>query len=107
MINVNEFDDEGEVFGKPDQVEIDMIIKNGLLILCEIKSSIDKAGMYIFDRKVTFYEKRHNRKVDQAKPAAFSDRKLVICPMVDDRAKPVAQKLGVELCSYADSVELN
>ncbi len=86
------------VFGKPDQVEIDVIIKNGLLILCEIKSSIDKAGMYIFDRKVTFYEKRHNRKVD---------RKLVICPMVDDRAKPVAQKLGVELYSYADSVELN
>lgn len=98
VINVNEFDDEGEVFGKPDQVEIDVIIKNGLLILCEIKSSIDKAGMYIFDRKVSFYEKHHHRKVD---------RKLVICPMVDDRAKPVAQKLGIELYSYADSVELD
>jgi len=98
VININEFDDEGEVFGKPDQVEIDVIIKNGLLILCEIKSSIDKAGMYIFDRKVTFYEKRHRRKVD---------RKLVICPMIDDRAKPVAEKSGIELYSYADSVEIN
>ncbi|MGI0483193.1 PD-(D/E)XK nuclease family protein [Geminocystis sp. CENA526] len=98
VLNVNEFDDEGEVFGRPDQVEIDVIVKNGLLILCEIKSSIDKAGMYIFDRKVAFYEKRHQRK---------ANRKMVICPMVDDRAKPVAQNLGIELYSYADSVELS
>jgi hypothetical protein len=27
--------------------------------------------------------------------------------MVDDRAKPVAKKLGIELYSYADSVEFN
>jgi len=98
VLNINEFDDEGMVFGRPDQVEIDVIVKNGLLILCEIKSSIDKAGMYIFDRKVAFYEKRHQRK---------ANRKMVICPMVDDRAKPVAQNLGIELYSYADSVELN
>ena len=32
VLNVNEFDDEGEVFGRPDQVELDVIIKNGLLI---------------------------------------------------------------------------
>ncbi|BAQ65914.1 PD-(D/E)XK nuclease family protein [Geminocystis sp. NIES-3709] len=98
VLNVNEFDDEGEVFGRPDQVEIDVIVKNGLLILCEIKSSIDKAGMYIFDKKVAFYEKRHQRK---------ANRKMVICPMVDDRAKPVAKNLGIELYSYGDSVELN
>jgi len=97
VINVNEFDDEGEVFGRPDQVEIDVIVKNGLLILCEIKSSMSKSDMYIFDRKVAFYEKRHQRKVD---------RKLVICPMVDDRAKPVAKKLGIELYSYADGFDL-
>ena len=98
VLNVNEFDDQGEVFGRPDQVEIDVIVKNGLLILCEIKSSIDKGGMYIFDRKVAFYEKRHQRK---------ANRKIVICPMVDDRAKPVAKNLGIELYSYADSVDLN
>jgi hypothetical protein len=98
VLNINEFDEEGEVFGRPDQVEIDIIVKNGLLILCEIKSSIDKAGMYSFDRKVAFYEKRHQRK---------ADRKLVICPMVDDLAKPVAKNLGIELYSYADTVELN
>jgi hypothetical protein len=91
VINLNDFDDQGEVFGRPEQVEIDVIIKNGLLILCEIKSSIDKAGMYIFDRKVSFYEKRHQRKVN---------RKMLISPMVDDRAKPVAKNLGIELLKF-------
>ena len=98
VLNINDYDDTGEVFGTPDQVELDIIIKNGLLIICEIKSSMSKADMYIFDRKVTFYQKRHQRK---------ADRKLVISPMIDNRAKPVAEALGIEVYSYADSVELN
>ena len=50
VINVNEFDDEGTVFGTPDQVEIDIIIKNGELILCELKSSMSKSDVYTFER---------------------------------------------------------
>ncbi|MGR8934975.1 MAG: PD-(D/E)XK nuclease family protein, partial [Gammaproteobacteria bacterium] len=65
VINVNEYDDKGEVFGRPDQVELDVIIKNGILLICELKSSIDKAGMYIFERKARFYEKRHERKASR------------------------------------------
>jgi hypothetical protein len=52
--------------------------------------------MYTFDRKVAFYQKRHQRPVR---------RKLVISPMVDDRALPVAEALGIEVYSYADAVE--
>jgi hypothetical protein len=96
VLNLNDFDDDGEVFGRPDQVEIDLIIKNGLVIVCEIKSSMSKGDFYIFDRKVAFYEKRHNRQVS---------RKMVICPMIDSRALPVAQNLGIETYSYADSIE--
>ena len=33
------------MFGRPDQVELDVTIKNGLLLICELKFSIDKAGM--------------------------------------------------------------
>ena len=95
VLNVTEFDDAGEVFGRPDQVELDVIIQNGLLILCEIKSSMSKSDMYIFERKVRFYEKRHDRKAHRA---------LVISPMVDDRALPVAEKLGIEVYSYAEDV---
>jgi hypothetical protein len=97
VINVTEYDDAGDVFGRPDQVELDVIIQNGLLILCEIKSSISRAEMYIFERKVAFYEKRHARK---------ATRKLVVSPMVEERARAVAAKLGIEVYSYAEDVTL-
>ena len=95
VLNVTEYDDTGEVFGRPDQVELDVIIQNGLLILCEIKSSMSKPDMVIFERKAAFYEKRHGRK---------AARKLVISPMVEDRARTVAAKLGIEVYSYAEEV---
>ncbi|MBD2654657.1 DUF3782 domain-containing protein [Synechocystis sp. FACHB-383] len=96
VLNLNEYDHDGMVFGRPDQVEIDVIIKNGVTILCEIKSSMSKSDMYIFDRKATFYEQRHQRQVT---------RKIVMSPMVDERAKPVAEALGIEMYSYSDQVQ--
>jgi hypothetical protein len=95
VLNLTLYDQEGEVFGRPEQVELDIIIKNGLTIVCELKSSIDKAGMYIFGRKADFYAKNQNRVVN---------RKIVISPMVDERAIPVAKSLGIEIYSYADVV---
>lgn len=95
VINVNEYDHEGEVFGHPDQVELDIIVKNGLLIICELKSSISKSEMYVFDRKVKFYGKRHGKKVN---------RRIVISPMVSPKAIPVAQKLNIEI--FTDSIEV-
>jgi hypothetical protein len=95
VVNVNEYDDQGEVFGRPDQVELDVIIMNGLLLICELKSSIDKAGMYAFERKARFYERRHQRQ---------ANRLLVISPMVDARARKVAERLGIEV--YSDSTDV-
>jgi hypothetical protein len=95
VINVNEYDDQGEVFGRPDQVELDVIIKNGLLLICELKSSIDKAGIYIFERKARFYERHHQR---------TANRLIVISPMIDARARKVAERLGIE--TYGDSIEV-
>jgi hypothetical protein len=95
VINVNEFDDEGTVFGVPDQVEIDIIVRNGDLILCELKSSMSKSDIYTFDRKVQYYQRRHGREVS---------RKLVISPMVRPEARPVAERLGIEVFGYAEDV---
>jgi hypothetical protein len=95
VLSVTEYDDAGEVFGRPDQVELDVIIRDGMLILCEIKSSLSKSDMVIFERKVAFYEKRHGR---------AATRKLAISPMVDARARAVAAKVGIEVYSYADQV---
>jgi hypothetical protein len=95
VANVTEYDAAGEVFGRPDQVELDVIVQDGDLIICEIKSSMSKSDMVIFDRKVAFYEKRHDRK---------ASRKLVISPMVHPAAQEVAQALGIEVYSYAEDV---
>ena len=95
VLQVTEYDDEGEVFGRPDQVELDVVIQDGTLLLIEIKSSISKSDLYMFDRKVAFYEKRHGR---QAR------RKLVISPMVEEAARRMAGRLGIEVYSHAEEV---
>ncbi len=95
VINVTEFDDNGEVFGRPEQIELDVIILNGTLILAEIKSSVSRADVYIFEKKARFYEKLHNRK---------ADRLIIISPMAADKARETARKLGIEVYSYAEDV---
>jgi hypothetical protein len=57
VIHVNEYDDEGEVFGRPEQIDLDVIIQNDTFLIMELKAFIDKAGMYVFERKARFYEK--------------------------------------------------
>ena len=96
VLHVTEFDDKGEVFDRPEQVELDLIVKNGILIICEIKSSMSKADMYIFEKKATFYEKLHGCK---------ANRKIVISPMVGDKAKDLATQLRIEVYSYGEDVE--
>ncbi len=92
-----DYDYEGMVFGRPDQIELDVIIHNGDIILCEIKSSISKSEMHVFYRKKEYYEKKHGRRVN---------RTMVISPMIDPLAMNVARELGIETYSYADGVTL-
>lgn len=97
VINVNEYDDKGEVHGVPDQVELDIIIKNGTLIICEIKAAVSKADVYVFQRKIKFYETHHNR---------LANRKLIISPFIDEKAVAAAHRLGMEVYSDAEDVDL-
>ena len=91
-----DFDHEGRVFGHPDQIELDLVIHNGTIILCELKSSMSKPQVYSFWRKKEFYENKHNCKVK---------RTMIISPMVEPEAAKVAEKLGVEVYSYSDKVK--
>ncbi len=90
-----DFDYDGTVFGRPDQIELDVLVYNGTVILCEIKSSMGRSQMYTFWRTWQFYEKKHDRTVDRA---------LVISPMIEDRAGQIAKELGIEVYSWADDV---
>ncbi len=92
-----DYDYEGTVFGRPEQVELDVIIYNGTLILCELKSSMSKSDMYSFWRKKNFYENKHDCK---------AGRVIVISPMMDDYAKSAAKDLDIEVYGYADNVEV-
>ncbi len=98
VIHVNEWDDSGMVFGRPEQVELDLIVQNGLLIICEIKSSVSKADVYSFERKVRYYEKTHQR---------TCTRMMLISPMMDERAKRIAGELSIEYHSHSSDVTLS
>jgi hypothetical protein len=88
-------DESGTVFGRPDQIELDIIIKNGVLIIMELKSSISKNDLYIFERKVRWYELKFDIIVNRA---------IVVSPMVDRWAIAVAEKLKIELFSNFDDL---
>ena len=92
-----DYDAEGMIFGRPDQVELDVIIHNGDIILCEIKSSISKSEMHVFNLKKAYYEKKHGLRVSRA---------MVISPMIEPLAMKVARELDIETYSYADGVIL-
>jgi len=93
----HDFDSEGIVFGRPDQIELDLLIYDNTLIIAEIKSSMSKSDMYSFIKKVEFYESKHNVK---------AHRRIVISPMVDPKALEVAKAYSIEVYNYADEVNL-
>ena len=97
VLNISFQDSEGKVFGRPDQVEMDIVVTNGVCMAIEIKSSVDKQAIYLFDRKVQAYSEREGRTVN---------RKIVISPMVDSRAFRVAKELGIEVFTRSDDEAL-
>ncbi|NQE45137.1 hypothetical protein C5S31_03820 [ANME-1 cluster archaeon GoMg2] len=82
------YDKHGEAFGRPEQIEIDVLIRNGKTTAIEIKSSMSRRDVDAFGKKVAFYEKHHQVKVD---------RKLIITPMLDPRAPELVKALGMKV----------
>jgi hypothetical protein len=86
-----DYDASGEVFGEPDQVELDVVVRNGQVFVLEIKSSVSKADVASFNRKVAFYARKSGRAVT---------RKMIVTPYLDPRAYEMSTRLGVEV--YTD-----
>ncbi|MFN3533877.1 MAG: PD-(D/E)XK nuclease family protein [Desulfatiglandales bacterium] len=91
-------DEEGIVFGRPDQIELDLIIKDGILIVAEIRSSISKGDVATFLRKIKVYETKEGRSVD---------KKLIISPRIDKGALEFARANGIRVYGYPEEVELS
>ncbi len=90
-----EMDTEGDVFGDPDQIELDVVIKNGKVLVVEIKSALDKGAVHQFARKVKFYAHKTGRHID---------RKLIVASYVEPRAQATAKRLGVEVCTDVEEL---
>jgi hypothetical protein len=90
-----DYDKDGEVFGVPEQVEVDVVIQNGKVFVLEIKSSLSRADVASFNRKAAYYARKSGRTVT---------RKLIVTPYVDPRAQEIAQRLGVEICTDVNAL---
>ena len=86
------YDDSGSIFGHPEQVEMDVIIRNGLVIAVEIKSSVSRGDLSLFQRKIAFFEQTENVTVN---------RRFFISPFVDPNAVELAEGMGIELYTHS------
>ncbi|RLI74189.1 hypothetical protein DRP04_14950 [Archaeoglobales archaeon] len=80
-------DKEGFVFGYPSIVDVDLIVKDGVHVLVEVKSSISRSDIAVLVRKGKLYER-----VRGIKP-----KLAVVSPYVDENAAKDAEKLGIAI----------
>ena len=81
-------DEQGEIFGYPADVELDALVRDGMHVLVEIKSSVSAADVTVFARKAAVYE---------ATTGVRATRKLMVTPYADVKAREAAARLGIEI----------
>ncbi len=96
VVRYHKMDTQGIVFGRPDQIEIDVAIQDGEHTLIEIKSSTSREEVHTFARKVAFYEEEEKVKVK---------RKIIISPMLGPGAQELAAELKIETFGSAYDVK--
>ncbi|MFZ8856885.1 MAG: DUF3782 domain-containing protein, partial [Candidatus Caldarchaeales archaeon] len=82
------FDETGSVFGHPSQVEVDVAVSNGKVMLIEVSSHVKQADVAALVKKAELYEKITGRR---------PDRLIVVKPFAEERAMEAALKLDVEI----------
>jgi hypothetical protein len=95
VFNYVESDTEGVVFGRPAEIEIDIVIKGDRTIAVEIKSSVSKSDVFVFMKKVDFYKQVSGRGVD---------RMIIITPFIDDSARDVANQYDIIICDSVSDI---
>ena len=81
------FDREGVVYGYPSQIEVDVVIKNGVHILVEVKASVSSGDVLELSKIGKLYEL-----VTGVKP-----RLLLVTPFIDEKGLKRARELGIEV----------
>jgi len=96
VLHVVERDEAGIVFGRPEQIELDIVVKNGKLLIIEIKSSVGSGDVLLFAKKAEFYQERHNKRATAL---------VMISPMIDDKGFEYIAHYGMIAYSYASEVD--
>ncbi|GAB6148051.1 PD-(D/E)XK nuclease family protein [Stetteria hydrogenophila] len=81
------YDSEGVVYGHPALVEVDVLVRNGVHVLVEVKSRAGAGDVLELRRIGELYER-----VEGVKP-----RLVIIAGLIDEKARELAGKLGVEI----------
>jgi len=82
------YDEEGRVFGFPSEVEVDVAVRDGKVILIEITSHARASDVTIFKKKADLYAEKEGRR---------PDRLIIITPYAEEDAKKAAERLGIEI----------
>jgi len=94
------FDDKGQVYGYPSEVELDVVVKNGVTILVEIASAVRRGDLPYVKRKAELYERVSGRRVE---------RVLLVSPFIHDKnpdfVRALARSLGIDIVSPAEQIE--
>jgi hypothetical protein len=96
VLHVVERDESGVVFGRPEQIELDIVVKNGKLLIIEIKSSVGSGDVLLFAKKAEFYQERHSKRATAL---------VMISPMIDDKGFEYIAHYGMIAYSYASEVD--
>jgi len=88
------YDEEGKVFGFPSEVEVDVAVKDGKVILIEITSHARASDVILFKRKAELYAEKEGKR---------SDRLVIITPYAEEDAKRIAERLGIEIYTGAQA----
>ncbi|BES82415.1 PD-(D/E)XK nuclease family protein [Pyrodictium abyssi] len=86
------YDAEGLVYGYPSEVEVDVVVRDGVHILVEVKSRVDTSDVLELSRIARLYEKQEGVRPELAILGGFVDR----------RAERLAQRLGIKLYTYLE-----
>ena len=81
------YDERGFVYGKPSEIDVDVLVRDKEHLLIEVKAHVDKGDVAEFYRKGLLYEE-----VNGVRP-----RLIIISPFVRQRAMSLAAKLGIEI----------
>ncbi len=89
------YDEKGLVYGKPSQVEVDVVVRDNTHILIELKSRADTGDVLELTRIARLYEEREG-----VKPVL-----AIVAGYVSPQARKLAEKLGVKIYTYLGGYE--